>query len=141
MPDSELYVAGPKKNPISNPVKGYHFLGDLKSQELSEFYNKCDIFCMPSFFEAYGLVFVEALIFGLPCIGRNCYEMPYFIQDGKTGYLLSKNGTAQELAEKMENALKNDEMRSAVISQRENYIKQYSWDSVADRIKNVIDKF
>ena len=49
----------------------------------------CDVFCMPSYFEAYGLVFVEALTFGLPCIGRNCYEMPYFIEDGKTGLLLN----------------------------------------------------
>lgn len=139
--DAELYVAGPKENPISDSVKGYHFLGDLKYDELSEFYNKCDIFCMPSYFEAYGLVFIEALIFGLPCIGRNCYEMPSFIEEGKSGYLLSQNGSVEELAEKMELALKNKEMQNFVISKRDIYIEKYSWSSVAERIKDVIDRF
>lgn len=141
MPDLELYIAGPRINPIQNPVEGYHFLGDIKYDKLSEFYNKCDIFCMPSFFEAYGLVFAEALIFGLPCIGRNCYEMPYFIQDKKNGRLLSENGGALELAQKMKDALANKEMQNYVISQRNHYIEKYSWDSVAERIKNTIDKF
>ena len=38
---------------------------------------------MPSYFEAYGLVFIEALTYGLPCIGRNAFEMPNFIQDSE----------------------------------------------------------
>lgn len=140
MPDAELYVAGPKQDPIQNPVLGYHFLGDVNYEKLADFYNLCDVFCMPSYFEAYGLVFVEALLFGLPCIGRNCYEMPYFIEEGKTGYLLSKNGTAEELVQKMEQALKNEEMKNNVLSRYEFYVNEYSWDSVAERIKNEIKK-
>ena len=77
--DLELFIAGPKALDINK--EGIHFLGDISYEELVEYYNKCDIFCMPSKFEAYGLVFVEALTFGLPCIGRNAYEMPYFIEE------------------------------------------------------------
>ena len=61
----------------------------------------CDVFCMPSYFEAYGLVFVEALTFGLPCIGRNCYEMPYFIEEGKTGLLRKRIGIHVLLQKKL----------------------------------------
>lgn len=138
-PDVELYVSGPIKDPIENPIDGYHFMGQLPFDEVANLYNTCDIFCMPSYFEAYGLVFVEALSFGLPCIGRNCYEMPYFIEEGKTGLLL-KNDDANELAELMEKCLSNDNMKKEVNSRRDYYLKEYSWDSVALRMKEIIDK-
>lgn len=60
----ELYVIGPKQDPIDNPVDGYHFVGQIPFNEEAKYYNICDVFCMPSYFEAYGLVFIEALTFG-----------------------------------------------------------------------------
>lgn len=134
----ELYVAGPKSDLIERPADGYHFLGDVPYSRCAELYNTCDIFCMPSYFEAYGLVFAEALAFGLPCIGRNCYEMPYFIENGKSGCLLEKDDP-EELADKMLRLLKDEQIRQYVLSHREHYLKEYSWESVADRMKTVID--
>ena len=52
---------------------------------------------MPSYFEAYGLVFAEALTYGLPCIGRDKFAMSEFIEDGCTGRLISGED-AEELA-------------------------------------------
>ncbi len=54
----ELYVIGPSQDPIDNPVEGYHFIGLIPFHEEAKYYNMCDVFCMPSYFEAYGLVFV-----------------------------------------------------------------------------------
>jgi len=141
----ELFVIGPKKNPIKNPIESYHFIGQIPFSEEAKYYNMCDIFCMPSYFEAYGLVFVEALIFGLPCIGRNCYEMPYFIQDGNspehvndaTGFLLDKDDP-HELASLMLRLLNEDSFSRNVISRRQQYIHDFSWDTVAERIAQVI---
>ena len=135
--DAELYVAGPISNPIENPIEGYIFLGDCSYEKVSQLYNMCDIFCMPSYFEAYGLVFVEALIFGLPCIGRNCYEMPYFIDDEQTGFLL-KNDDSSELAQLMKRLLNDSTIKKNVLDRREWYIQEYSWNTVAQRIKEVI---
>lgn len=114
-------------------------MGQLPFDEVANLYNTCDIFCMPSYFEAYGLVFVEALSFGLPCIGRNCYEMPYFIEEGQTGLLL-KNDDANELAGLMERLLKDERMKENVKAKSDYYLKEYSWDSVALRMKNVIEQ-
>ena len=109
----------------------------MNKDELAQYFNLCDVFCMPSKFEAYGLVFVEALIFGLPCIGANRFEMPYFIEDSKTGYLL-KSDHAEELADLMEKALQNREMKMTVKNRRDWYAKEYSWETVASRIAAVI---
>ena len=137
--DAELYVAGPALDPITSPVAGYHYLGDCDHKKLAHYFNTCDIFCMPSYFEAYGLVFIEALTYGLPCIGRNCYEMPYFIEDGKTGLLID-NDNSTELAEKMKRLLEDETIKANVLSKREWYIENYSWDAVAKRIYEIISK-
>lgn len=134
----ELYVIGPTSNPIKNPVDGYHFVGNVSFDEEAKYYNMCDLFCMPSYFEAYGLVFVEALTFGLPCIGRNCYEMPYFIKNGDTGLLL-KEDNPQELASLMYKGLHDNNMTNNVKDLRSEYLQDYSWSSVAERIAKVID--
>lgn len=138
-PNVELYVSGPINDPIENPIDGYHFMGQLPFEKIAELYNMCDIFCLPSYFEAYGLVFVEALSFGLPCIGRDCYEMPYFIEEGKTGLLLKKDD-ASELAALMERLLKDEMIKENVKTRRDYYLKEYSWDSVALRMKNIIEQ-
>lgn len=139
IPNLELYVAGPNNDPIESPINGYHYLGDCTHKELSDLYNRCDIFCMPSYFEAYGLVFIEALTYGLPCIGRNCYEMPYFIKDNETGFLL-KHDDVSELSSLIIKLLKNDKIKNNVLEKRDWYIKEYSWETVANRIYNIINK-
>lgn len=137
IPNAELHIAGPAQNPIKDPIKGYFYYGDSDHNKLSELFNKCDIFCMPSYFEAYGLAFVEALVYGLPCIGRNSYEMPYFIKDNENGLLL-KDDNPNELAHLMERLLLDNEIKRNVVFKRDYYIKEYSWDSVAQRIYNII---
>lgn len=133
MTDVELYVAGPASDPWPQGAEGYHYMGDCNHEELSALFNKCDIFVMPSYFEAYGLVFIEALTYGLPCIGRNAYEMPYFIEDGKTGLLL-RHDDAHELSEMMYRLLKDRSFSANVRSRKDQYLREYSWDTVAERI-------
>lgn len=139
-PEAELYIAGPEKNPVADMMQeGIFFLGEQNREQLNMLYNKCDIFCMPSRFEAYGLVFSEALAFGLPCIGRNAFSMKEFIQEGQNGYLIQSDDI-QELTDKMELALKNCKMKDYVKSHREQYLQEYSWSKVAERIVTVINR-
>lgn len=119
-------------------IDGVHVLGDLPAGKLYHYFNLCDIFCMPSKFEAYGLVFIEALVYGLPCIGRDAYEMPYFIDENETGYLL-KEESPDVLARLMERALRNEKMKQNVRSRQKQYLNEYSWKTVAKRIATVID--
>ena len=84
-------------------------------------------------------MFIEALTYGLPCIGRNAYEMPYFIEDNETGYLL-KHDDASELSLLIANLLRNDRIKNNVLEKKDWYIKEYSWETVVNRIYEVINK-
>lgn len=151
LPEAELYLAGAsgedvlrtlRDSKISTEEKdlcGIHLLGDLKSEELAEYYNLCDVFCMPSYFEAYGLVFAEALTYGLPCIGRDRFAMREIIEDGRTGRLFSGED-AGELAEVLWEVLNNPGYREEVEARRERYLEEYSWDRVAQRICSVMEQ-
>lgn len=149
--DAELYLVGASETDIRTALREreitpgeadwskIHLLGNLGSERLADYYNLCDVFCMPSYFEAYGLVFAEALAYGLPCIGRDKFAMPEFIEDGCTGKLFSGED-AQSLAEDLWELLRDPKYREEVAGRRAWYLKEYSWDRVAQRICSVMEK-
>ena len=53
----------------------------------SSFFNKIDILCQPSRWEAFGLNIVEAAYFGIPCVASNVEGIPEVIINGSTGIL------------------------------------------------------
>lgn len=139
-PDIELFIVGGQEGSYEDGLEGIHFEGLLDFKKEASFFNLCDIFCMPSLFEAYGIVFPEALTFGLPVIGNNSFEMPYFIQDEKNGYLL-KHNDSNELSKLMLNSLANKVMQENVKKDKEKYINKYSWETIGKYIANEIQKF
>lgn len=138
MPNAELHIVGPSKDLVENSP-GIFNHGLIDFEEVKDIMGMCDVFCMPSYFEAYGIVFIEALCMGLPCIGRNCWEMPYFIQEGKTGELL-KNESPEELAQLMLKILTNPEYTEYISMIQVSLRKKYSWQTVAERISSIIEK-
>jgi glycosyltransferase involved in cell wall biosynthesis len=53
---------------------------------LAEAYASADVFALPTRFEPFGIAYVEAMHFGLPCIGPQAWAVPEIIEDGVTGF-------------------------------------------------------
>ncbi|MHB9648405.1 glycosyltransferase family 4 protein [Weissella paramesenteroides] len=146
-PDAKLIIAGPDKNKLPKEivnVNGVHFVGDVSVDEVGKLMSTSTCFVMPSKFEAYGLVFVEAMANGMPIIARDKYEMPYFVSRGSG--LIMKTGLSDKL--EVDNLL---ECMKSLLSNRTQYlkkaqdlapdiIKEYSWSAVSERIINEIEK-
>ena len=74
-------------------------------------YQDSAFYVMSSRYEGWGLVLVEAMSCGLPCVSFDCpYGPSDIIRDGEDG-LLVENGNIQQLAEKMELLINNKELR------------------------------
>lgn len=86
------------------------------------------------------MVFVESMISGTPIIASKAYEMRYFVEHGKNGYLLNSQ-SVEELADLMEKIMNNDYIFSQVSIEKEFVKKKYSWDKVAETIYNEIKKY
>ena len=134
----KLVIAGPKSWPLREKIpEGIIFLGDASWETLKKYYMMVDVFCMPSYFEGFGIVFVESLSYGIPCIGRNIQAMPEIIIPGVNGYLLN-NEDEEELAILLIRVLEDDEMKNRVETMSKSYKDYYSWDRIAEDMLEVI---
>ena len=71
------------------------FWGSLSDEELAAAYADCDVFTMPSKKEGFGIVFLEAMRHGKPCIGGNHGGTPEVIDHEKTGFLVDYENTSE----------------------------------------------
>ncbi|MED4072543.1 N-acetyl-alpha-D-glucosaminyl L-malate synthase BshA [Priestia endophytica] len=83
------------------------FLG--KQENVDDLYAISDLKLLLSEKESFGLVLLEAMANGVPCIGTNIGGIPEVIEDGKTGYIC-KVGNYEEAAEKALSLLQNDSL-------------------------------
>jgi len=84
-PEITVTMAGMSRWPIpgAEPPAGINFAGALPSAEVEQLYDSHDLFVMPSRLETFGIVLVEALSRGLPCVARNACAMPEIVTPGK----------------------------------------------------------
>jgi glycosyltransferase involved in cell wall biosynthesis len=80
------------------------FLG--KQDNLEELYSISDLMLLLSEKESFGLVALEAMACGVPCIGTNVGGIPEVIDDGETGYVCGL-GDIDEISQKAINLLKD----------------------------------
>lgn len=65
-----------------------HFTGFVAESELAALYREADAFAMPSTGEGFGLVFLEAMRAGLPCVALADTAPAEIVVDGETGLLV-----------------------------------------------------
>lgn len=93
----------------SSPFKDrIHLLGNLS--DMPAYYSMIDVFVLPSRYETFGYVYVEAMSCGRPVIGCRAAGPLEIIDDGVTGQLINISD-AQDLAAKMEAYAGNPDQR------------------------------
>ncbi|MFH1210772.1 MAG: glycosyltransferase family 4 protein [archaeon] len=89
------------------------FTGHVPNTELKEKYKEADIFILPSTIEGFGMVFLEAMNYGLPVIGSNVGGIPEIIDDGKNGFLVDPENP-KEIAEKIRIIFEDEALRNKI---------------------------
>lgn len=137
-PELTLTVVGPARWPLDGPVPaGVDFRGALGYDEVAALYATHDLFVMPSRFEAFGIVFVEAQAAGMPCVARDRCAMPELVVDGQSGALLRSDDPG-ELAERIETALDDDELYRRCAANVDAVRLRFSWSVAAERIEALL---
>lgn len=109
------------------------FRGTVKQAELHNYYSAADICVVPSYYESFGLVALEALACGTPVVAADVGDLKNIILQGETGCVVGGNSPAH-LAQGIDGFLaqppRDMEARLAIRAS----VDRYSWAEVADAL-------
>lgn len=117
-------------------LKNVHFLG--KQKDIERFFRAADVFILPTQYEPFGLVILEALSCGVPVITSRCAGAAELIQDGQEGFLLDDPKNADVLAEKISILANEPKIRESMKAAAREVGKKNSWDHVAKKYDQVL---
>ncbi|MBR6133259.1 MAG: O-antigen ligase family protein [Bacilli bacterium] len=125
-----------KDNKLDITLSGYK-----NSDELKEEYSNASLYVMTSFEESFGLVLLEAMSYGIPCIAFDSAKGACEIINAKNGYLINDRNK-EDMAKKILDYFDIKEHGKMSMEARNTAVK-YSYENVSgmwnDFIKNLLD--
>ena len=142
LPKARLLLAGVPTDFVSEP--GVKCLGVLdrnkpnEADRLACAYAAADVFAMPTRFEPFGIAFVEAMHFGLPCVGPQAWAVPEIIGDGETGFTIPPDDE-DALTNRLLRLLRAPVLARAMGEEgRRKAQRLFTWPRVVDRMSTVL---
>ncbi len=139
MPEARLRIVGGRPE-RGGAQDGVEYLGFLNRDTprgrdaIDAAYRTATAFCIPTRFEPFGTSFVEAMMYGVPCVGPAMWAVPEIIADGETG-LLVPPGDADALAAALLRMLSDPSLVARMgIAARERAERLFSWRGVAQKM-------
>ncbi|MCB2180187.1 glycosyltransferase [bacterium] len=114
------------------------FLGKRSQDTLPYYYSAADVVVMPSHYESFGMVALEAMACGTPVVASQVGGLVYLVQDGVTGFHV-RDQAPEELAMRLTQLLEDGSLHAALSQNAAEYAIDYSWKVIADRIKQEYD--
>jgi D-inositol-3-phosphate glycosyltransferase len=112
------------------------FLGNRGQDTLPYYYSAADVVVMPSHYESFGMVALEAMACGTPVVASQVGGLAYLIQDGVTGYHV-RDQEPEELAARLTMIMDDESIHKTMSQNSANHAKDYSWQEIAKRVVNV----
>jgi len=115
------------------------FLGAVSEEELRLAYTVSDLFALPSQYESFGLVFLEAWAQGVPVIGCATGGVPELIHHGENGYLLEDAGQVAKLQQYAVQLIADENLRRQMGQKGQARVQaEFTWPQCARRFKELI---
>ncbi|WP_226624666.1 glycosyltransferase family 4 protein [Alloyangia pacifica] len=130
LPDVTLTVIGCSPE---IEVEGVEVLGRLPLEEVAEHFHEASCFCMPSRLEPFGVVFVEAMQFGLPVVSTDVGDIASIVVEDETGHVVPARDPAA-LSEALFRTLSMPDRAQRLGAAAKDRAAQFTWDAVAQRI-------
>lgn len=114
------------------------FLGKKDQNTLQYYYSAAEVVVMPSNYESFGMVALEAMACGTPVVATQVGGLQHLVQDGITGFTVPHNDPIA-LEEKITQLLCQEELRARMSEKSVQYARTFDWDMIIPRIISIYE--
>jgi D-inositol-3-phosphate glycosyltransferase len=114
------------------------FLGKRAQDTLPYYYSAAEVLVMPSFYESFGMVALEAMACGTPVIASQVGGLAFLVKDGVTGFHVPE-GDPAALCDKLTLLLSDHDLREQMAGRAAEYAQGYNWEKIAAQIVDVYE--
>jgi glycogen(starch) synthase len=113
------------------------FLGWIGDDALHSLYRIADLCVVPSIYEPFGLVALEAMASGCPCIVADTGGLREVVPSGERVGLRFNGGDAEHLGVMIERLLIDGELRDRLVTEASEHVLRFDWDDIAQRTHTI----
>ncbi|MGL5355929.1 MAG: glycosyltransferase family 4 protein [Cetobacterium sp.] len=142
----KLHIVGKGENEekLKQQIKKYGLQEEVKllppKKEVNEYFEEASIFAFTSRYEGFGMVLLEAMSFGIPCISFDCPSGPRdIIQNNYTGYLIS-NFSKELYIKKLYKLINNFEQRKKMQFKINHFLKKWNNEDILKKWFEILNK-
>jgi glycogen(starch) synthase len=117
------------------------FLGWIGDDVLHSLYRIADLCVVPSIYEPFGLVALEAMASGCPCIVADTGGLREVVPQGERVGLRFNGGDAEHLGVMIERLLVDEQLRDRLVTEASEHVLRFDWDDIAQRTRGIYDGF
>ncbi len=115
------------------------FLGAKGHPLLPYYYSAAEAVIVPSDYESFGMVALEAMASGTPVVASEVGGLAFLVRDGETGYLIPARDS-QALSERLLELLETPQHRQRLGKNAVELAQQYQWSKIKDQLLDVFDE-
>jgi len=109
------------------------FLGKRSQDTLPYYYSAAEAVVVPSHYESFGMVALEAMACGTPVVASQVGGLAFLVRDGVTGYTVPVD-EPQALADRLTALVQDPALRRKLGEQALQEARQYAWENIAARM-------
>ena len=131
------YAAQMRRQTAASPTPvTYH--GIVEGQTLTDLLTRSDVLVIPSYYEGFGIAYLEGMAFGLPAIGTTAGAIPQMIHDGVNGFMIEPDDVAalETLIRKL--ATDRQLLARLAVNAREYFGSRPTWDHSGAAIRDFL---
>jgi D-inositol-3-phosphate glycosyltransferase len=115
------------------------FLGKKNQDSLPYYYSAAEAVVVPSQYESFGMVALEAMACGTPVVASQIGGLAYLVQDGVTGFTVPVDDPL-ELADKLTSIIQDPNLRDRMGKQAVKVAQDYAWEKIASKLLVVYEE-